>query len=510
MLIRLLSAIAMTASLAAAADPVVTVDTGTLRGAALGNLAVFKGIPYAAAPVGVWRWRAPRPAVAWAGARDALAFGPNCPQPGDTNRPGGASSEDCLFLNIWAPQGARSLPVMVWIHGGGYTRGSGAQPVYDGAALARRGVVLVTINYRLGRLGFFAHPALKAEHDAKYPNEPMGMYGILDQIEALTWVRRNIAAFGGDPGSVTIFGESAGGGSVSYLMVSPLSKGLFQRAINQSGGVGISLDMLTDKSLPNRPSVTENAVAFLKSEGIADTVDAKGLRALSVETLLKAQPPPGRVWAFVDGTVVPDLVGAMFQDGKQHAVPFLLGGNSFEGWMTANVPGAMARMAPDVATDQLEALYGKRTEHEYAQQWFGDNTFLAAAKHQAANMAKAGGGKGAPVYLYYMSHQTQATRSTFRGVRHADEIPYVFETLKATQTNVAEADVKTSALMASYWTNFAKTGDPNGPGLPTWPAYDAGADTWFEIGDTVAPKPGNKADLLDWHIARFKRLSGPG
>lgn len=494
---------------AASAQPSVSVDTGQLAGATVDDLQIFKGIPYAAPPVGALRWRAPQPAQPWTGVRGATSFGAKCPQPKDEfTRSLGTTSEDCLFLNIWAPRDAKKLPVMVWIHGGSYARGSGAQRVYDGAALAKRGVVLVTINYRLGRLGFFAHPALKADRDANYPSEPMGMYGIMDQIEALKWVKRNIAAFGGDPDSVTIFGESAGGGSVSYLMVSPLSKGLFHRAINQSGGGGLSLDMTMEQPLPNRPSVMEAAKDFLKAEGLPDTIDANGLRALPVKTLLNAQPPPGRVWAFIDGTVVPDLVGKMFTEGRQHAVPFLIGGNSFEGWMTANVPNAIKRMAPEVTPEQLEALYGKRTEHEYAQQWFGDNTFIAAAKLQAATMVNAGGGKGAPAYLYYMTYQTQATRGQFTGVRHADELPYVFETLKPTVPGAVDADFKTSALIASYWTNFAKTGNPNGRGLPVWTPYSAATDTWHEIGDTVASRQGVLAGRLDWHIARYKRLAG--
>ena len=508
-LLRSIAAFALMTTMAIAQDgPHAVIDTGTLRGTVAEGLNVFKGVPFAAAPVGALRWRAPQAPAAWSGIRDADSFGPSCPQAEESfTKPLGPTSEDCLFLNIWAPADARGLPVMMWIHGGGYALGSGSQRVYDGAALAKRGVVLVTINYRLGRLGFFAHPALKAERDRAHPKEPMGVYGIMDQIAALQWVKRNIAAFGGDAGNVTIFGESAGGGSVSYLMVSPLSKGLFHRAINQSGGVGISLDMMMEQSLPARPSVMETATAFLKSEGLHETIDAAGLRALPVQQLLKKQPPPGRVWAFVDGTVVPDLVGKMFMEGRQHAVPFLLGGNSFEGGLAPNFPGVMKMLAPDVTDDQLTALYGAMPEHQWAQQWFGDNVFLGAAKHQAMSMAEAGG-TGAPVYLYYLTYQTQATRGQVPGVRHADDLPYVFETLKTMMPDAAAADLKTSALMATYWVNFATTGDPNGAGLPRWPAYTGASDTWLDIGDSVVTKPGVLATRLDWHIARFKRLAG--
>ncbi len=491
----------------AARDPEVRTTQGALLGAADHDLQVFKGIPYAPAPTGEWRWRSPRPAPAWRGLRAAHDYGPSCPQlEADFTRPLGPTSEDCLFLNVWSPRKAAKLPVMVWIHGGGYTIGSGSQPVYDGAALARRGVVLVTLNYRLGRLGFFAHPALKAEHDAKYPQEPQGMYGIMDQIAALQWVQRNIAAFGGDPGNVTIFGESAGGGSVGYLMVSPLARGLFHRAINESGGVGIALDQLMEESLPGRPSALFQGQIYARSEGLPDGADAGAVRGLSIEQLLRSPKPPFRVWAFVDGTVVPELVGTMFMEGSQAAVPLLLGCNSFEGALAPGFPGVMRALAADVPMAQLEALYGPRTEHEMAQHWFSDNIFLASARHQAAHMDKAGGGRGAPVYLYYMSYQTQATRQKVTGVRHGDELPYVFQTLKAVVPGATAPDFQMSDLLASYWVAFARTGNPNGDDRPVWPVYTAANDIWMEFGDAVGPRPGLFKDRLDWHIARFERL----
>ena len=261
----------------------------------------------------------------------------------------GPMSEDCLYLNLWVPRGGTGLPVMVWIHGGGYAAGSGTMKLYDGKALARRGVIVVTLNYRLGWLGFFAHPALKADRDANHPGEPMGLYGILDQIAALEWVKRNIAAFGGDPGNVTVFGESAGGGSVTQLMVSPLAKGLFARAISQSGATGTSLDRSMETSLPNRPSAMVVARAFLQSEGVPGTIDARGLRALPVELFLKTQLLQAQGVTFVDGVIVPDSVPKMFAEGRQHAVPFLLGANSHEGSGIVAEPNAMAQIAPDVS-----------------------------------------------------------------------------------------------------------------------------------------------------------------
>ena len=498
------------ASVALAADPIVTVETGSLRGETSGGINVFKAVPFAAPPVGDLRWRAPQPAHAWGGVRDARTLGPRCPQVNShsTYAPG-PMSEDCLYLNLWVPHGGSKLPVMVWIHGGGYAAGSGTMKLYDGKALARGGVILVTINYRLGRLGFFAHPALKADRALNHPDEPMGLYGILDQIAALAWVKRNIAAFGGDPGNVTVFGESAGGGSVAQLMVSPLAKGLFARAISQSGGTGTSLDTFMEVSLPDRPSAMLLARAFLQAEGIADTIDARGLRALPVDLLLRRPQLLQRGSTFVDGTIVPDSVAKMFAEGRQHRVPMLLGANSDEGSGIVAEPNGMAQIAPDVSREQLEALYGKRSDTGYAQRWFGDSRFLAAAKYLAVNMARAGGGAGAPAYLYYMSYRTQAARDYYSGVRHADELPYVFQALKEFETGAVAADYRVSNQMAAYWTNFASTGDPNGAGLPRWDAYRAAEDNWFEIGEnSIGMKPGILAARLDWHIARFKRLAG--
>lgn len=499
---------ALSAAHCAAADaPMVTVDTGQLRGVTSEGIDIYKNVPFAAPPVGDLRWRAPQPAMAWSGVRDATTIGARCPQQDafSTHAPG-PMSEDCLYLNLWAPHGAANLPVMVWIHGGGYTRGSGTMQLYDGKALAKHGVIVITINYRLGRLGFFAHPALKSDRETNYPGEPLGMYGIMDQVAALEWVKRNITAFGGDPGNVTIFGESAGGGSVSMLMVSPRAKGLFARAIIQSGGSGTALDTLMEESFPNRPSAMLMARAFLKSEGLPDLMDAQSLRALPIETLLKPQPFGMR--PFIDGTVVPDMVGKMFAEGRQYAVPLLIGANNLESMIEGEASEAMEHLTQEIPRAQLERLYGKRLDRSYVEQWFGDQRFLAPAKFLAASMARAGSRAGAPAYLYYMSYQARTLREDFIGVRHGDELPFVFKTLKKMVSGSVAADFKVSTMIATYWTNFAKTGDPNGDGLPRWDAYRAETDNWFEIGDKVGPKPGHLAERLDWHIAQFKQSAG--
>jgi para-nitrobenzyl esterase len=495
-------------------DPLVTVDTGTLRGDTYGDIDIFRRVPFAAPPVGELRWRPPQLAAAWSGVRDARAIGPRCPQveSPSTSAPG-PMSEDCLYLNLWVPRGAKHLPVMVWIHGGGYAAGSGTMKLYDGKALAKHGVIVVTINYRLGWLGFFAHPALKSDRDVNHPGEPLGLYGLLDQIAALQWVQRNVAAFGGDPANVTIFGESAGGGSVTQLMVAPRAKGLFARAISQSGGTGTSLERYMETSLPNRPSAMALSQAFLKAQGVPASIDAKGLRALPVSTFLKKQLLLQHGVTFVDGTIVPDSVPKLFAEGRQHPVPFLLGANSGEGSAIYASPNAMRQIAPDVSREELEALYGKKSDLGYAQLWFGDSRFLAAAKYLAGSMSRANGGAGAPAYLYYMAYRTLAARNDYSGVRHADELPYVFEALEQFERGAVAADRQVSRAMAAYWTNFAKTGNPNGnpngDGLPRWEPYRAADDNWFEVGESgLAMKSGILADRLDWHIARFKRLAG--
>ena len=497
---------------ARAQEPVVTIDTGALRGARSGNIDVFRHVPFAAPPVGDLRWRAPQLPAAWTGVREARRIGPRCPQQhrAATDAPG-PISEDCLYLNLWVPRGATRLPVMVWIHGGAYVGGSGTMKLYDGKALAGRGVVIVTINYRLGRLGFFAHPALKADRDAHHPGEPLGLYGILDQIAALHWVQRNVAAFGGDPTNVTVFGESAGGGSIAQLMVSPLAKGLFARAIIQSGATGTSLDTYMDVSFPNRPAATLIARAFLQAQGIPDDIDARALRALPVERLVSPGPGSEQALTFVDGSIVPDSVPKLFAAGRQHPVPLLIGANSHEGAGITAEPNAMAQVAPDVPRAQLEALYGRRSETGYAQLWYGDSRFVAAARFLAAQMEHADGqaSGGAPAYLYYMSYRTRDARGYYSGVRHADELPYVFEALSGFETGAVAADHRVSDLIATYWTNFARTGDPNGRGLPRWDAYRARDDNWFEIGENgIGMQNRILAARLDWHIARFRKLAG--
>lgn len=497
-----------------ASDPtLVQVDGGALTGTLENGVRVYRGIPYAAPPVGALRWRPPQPAPAWEGVLEAREPGAACPQREREDRPGvlGPTSEDCLTLNVWAPASAEAAPVMVWIHGGAFVVGSGSWPWYDGTAFARRGVVLVTLNYRIGRLGFFAHPALTAES----PDGPLGNYGILDQIAALEWVKRNIQAFGGAPGTVTVFGESAGGASVDVLMVSPLAEGLFERAIAESGG-GLQVARHIRDPRPGVPGqpVEEEGLAFARSQGIEGTSGEQTLarlRALPVEELLGDGALGVRVAPFVDGRLLPDDVAALFAAGKQHDVPFLLGANSFEGSL-ATTFGRTPRFVFGVLGSDLERarrIYGEAAADDelFAGLLFGDAAFVAPARYLAAQMERV----ASPAWLYHFSWVTTGRRGQVPGATHGSEVPYVFGTLDSSarrESVVSDADRQMSELIQEYWVAFARTGDPNGEGRPRWPPYSTDSDRLLELGEEVTVRSGFLDERLDLHIERYERRAG--
>lgn len=485
----------------AALDPVRTAN-GQVSGVASEgqSIHVYKGIPYAAPPVGELRWQPPQPAAAWEGAREASKFSDACeqaPYPKGSlyYRPPEPMSEDCLYLNIWtgAQSSKERRPVMVWIHGGALTRGSGAVEVYNGAALAKKGVVLVTINYRLGIFGFFAHPALTAESN----HHSSGNYGLLDQIAALEWVRKNIAGFGGDPKRVTIFGESAGSWSVNYLAASPLAHGLFQRAIGESGG-GFS---------PQAKLAAAEAAGekFAKSASLAD------LRAKPAEELLQSSGfysfPPS-----IDGWFLPQDVDAIYAAGKQNDVPLLIGSNADEAKSLAPWSGTPASFEAEQKkrfgdmADRFFQLYPAHTQAEAeASHYASFRDFLFGWEMRTwARMATQTG--KSPAYLYYFRHAPPGPLSEKYGAYHAAEIAYVFDNLTELPHEPWEdADRKLADVLSSYWVNFARTGNPNGAGLPRWPVYREKTDRALEIGDTVATvETPHKAELdfLDRYFAR--------
>jgi para-nitrobenzyl esterase len=470
---------------AAAFSKPVKLEAGMIEGrpGTHPDVTVFKGIPYAAPPIGELRWKAPRAAVAWQGVKDAGAFGASCMQTGYPegslyHSDLGPISEDCLTLNVWTTAKAgEKHPVMVWVHGGALTRGSGATAWYDGEALARKGVIIVTINYRLGVFGFFTHPELTAES----PNHSSGNYGLLDQVAALQWVKRNIAAFGGDPKKVTIFGESAGSWSTNCMMASPLARGLIDRVIGESGAFFAVMKKLSD------------------AEKIgANAGDLKTLRAKPAEELMKMTLDQRAMGPVVDGYLLPTDIYTIFKEGKQNDVPLLAGFNADEGTAFVNWNGNV-----DAFVKQGQQRFGKFADEYFAAYPAGTEadakaSFYATMRDTTFGWNMRTWGRMTeqtghhPAYLYYFSHVQPGPTAERYGAFHASEIVYVFDNLSMLARPFTDVDKKLSDEMSSYWVNFAKNGDPNGPGLPKWPAYRAKDEVWMEFGPT---EPKTKVEL---------------
>lgn len=480
-------------------EPVRT-EGGQLAGIAGSSpeVRVYKGIPYAAPPVGDLRWRAPKPAPVWEGVRKADHFSPACmqtpyPEGSPYSSAGAANiSEDCLYLNIWtAANPPTALPVMVWIHGGALTRGSGATPVYDGENLAKKGVVVVTINYRLGVFGYFAHPELTRESG----RNASGNYGFLDQVAALEWVQRNITAFGGDLKRVTIFGQSAGSWSVNALVASPLTKGLFQRAIGESGANFARFQTLAEAE--------QAGVEFAASVG-ANSIGA--LRAKPAAELLKAERSAS---GNVDGYFLPNAIHTIFANGKQNDVPTLIGFNADEGTaftppsVTAEAFQAQAKARfGDKAAAYLKIYPAKTDEdaHDSAVAAMRDQTFGWEMRTWARMQSKTGKSK---VYVYFFSKVPPGPAGERLGAYHGAEIAYVFANVPITLAQ--KADRELSDIMSSYWVNFAATGDPNGKGLPKWPYYQQSIDVAIGLGDRIATTTVPNKAALDFLDANFAR-----
>ncbi|HWA63072.1 MAG TPA: carboxylesterase family protein [Caulobacteraceae bacterium] len=468
--------------------PVARTTSGPVAGAATADGAVFKGIPYAAPPVGPLRWKPPTKPAAWTAPRDASQFGAICPQPQRPDRvaaagAGGPQSEDCLFLNVWTPKHARKAPVMVWIHGGGFRFGSGSGPIYDGAAFARDGVVLVTLNYRLGALGWFAHPALSR---TAAPGEPLGNYGLMDQIAALKWVQANIAAFGGDPANVTVFGESAGGRSVLSLLTTPAARGLFAKAIVESGG-----GWEVGKPLASAEQAGADVATHAGLAGADAT--AEQLRALPVDKLLDTPLTLGGSGPFEDGRLVTQSVTQAFAAGKFAPVPLIIGSNSYEASLmrTFRIPPemAVARMKPG----QKAAYASLGSDDAIAAAAFTDTVMAGPARWVAGKVA----GK-APAYLYEFSYVPSLRRSSAPGAQHGLEIPFVFDTAGALFGGFASADdLSMARLMHACWIAFAKTGRPACDTGEAWPVYTGAADELMEFGTSPAVRQHFRKTFLD-------------
>lgn len=462
----------------AQSQPTVIITQGTLAGTAENGIAVFKGIPFAAPPVGELRWHAPQPPVSWAGTRDASQFGNACIQNPLPVEPVGAQSEDCLNVNVWTPAADANakLPVMVWIHGGAYVIGANNQPAYNGTSLAQNGVVVVNMNYRLGAFGFFAHPALERANSNGAVN-----FGLLDQIAALKWVQQNIAAFGGDPNNVTIFGESAGGQSVLALFASPLARGLFHRGISQSSyGVPEA----------TRAKAVETGVKMANAAGL-DGANAtlEQLRALPADQLLKLQGEGLSLApvAVAGDPVLPRSINEAFSRGEQARLPLILGTNSDEASVATafGIDPAVIIQRSNAARIGASVLYpGVSDERELGRLLVRDMAFTAPARRRAQLHARV-----APIYRYYFSYLVQNERSNLPGVPHAGEIPYVFGTGDAVwDAAMTDADREMSRKVMAYWLAFAKTGAPAVEGSPAWPTHTTRADRVLEFGDEIVAR----------------------
>jgi para-nitrobenzyl esterase len=499
-----LGALLVLTSVSVRADELqVTVASGALSGLASrdGLVRSFKGVPYAAPPVGTLRWRPPQEVTAWQGTREANRFGPVCPQP--SPQPGSfyqreyfqtaeAQSEDCLYLNVWTPvpSGADSRPVMVFFHSGGNFAWSGSMLVFDGTNLARKGAVVVTINSRLGPLGFLTHPEL----DAESPNHVSGNYGLLDQQAALHWVKTNIAAFGGDPERITIFGQSAGATNVGYAMASPLAKGLFRRAIIESSAI-----FGTVGPTPNLASAEEGGKKLLTELGAPSIAALRDMPAAQIVAHVGRNLPTFGLRPVIDGWVLPGDTPEAIATGQQNATELLLGSTANEG--TQLLPPTK----PEALHAMIKQWFGTQAEPIAALYTGTDPDTATVAQDQlmsdyVAAMARVTAGlftrQGHPAWVYSFNRAAPGSDPVKVGAFHCAELAYVFGTQHTVDRPWEVIDRQLSDVMSSHWVRFAATGNPNGPELPDWPAYDEQSRQVKEFGSRVSVGPGLKAAPL--------------
>ncbi len=474
----------------------VQIDSGPISGKVEGGVFVFSGIPYAAPPVGELRWKPPQAIPPWTQTKNFTLFGPACPQPKQNNS--SKFSEDCLYLNVWTPATTpdERLPVMVWIHGGAFNFGSASQPEYDGKNLARKGVVVVTINYRLGPLGFFVHPLLSKESD----KNTSGNYGLLDQIAALKWVQKNIAAFGGSPDRVTIFGQSAGSRSVTLLMISPLSAGLFHRAIAESGGPIIGSEYLSPSFNGNMANVSKMGQKLTSKLGCDKAQDVlAAMRAKSAQEIVQAADcktsvfdDEGLFFAPVfDGWVLQNNPLAAYSGGRQQDVPVIVGSTRNEGNLyLADEADLSVEKYKSFLKSRFADHSGKAFEMFPAYNAKDvaraiDLILTVAANAEPARLvAQSMERKKSKAYLYQFTRRPDTAMASKLGVHHGVELAYVFGNMNKSD-GYNETDMRLSSQMMDYWVNFAKTGNPNGQGLADWPAYKSKSDLNLEFSDRI-------------------------
>ncbi|HUI81257.1 MAG TPA: carboxylesterase family protein [Bryobacteraceae bacterium] len=503
-------ALVCVSSLLAETPKPVHTQSGLAQGTAEDGVTIYKGIPFAAAPLGDLRWRAPQPPADWSGVRNADKFAPACMQVPIVMPALGmdalTTNEDCLYLNVWTPAKSPNdrLAVMVWIYGGGFTAGGTSLATYNGANLAKKGVVVVSVAYRVGAFGFMAHPQLTAEQGGH-----SGNYGLLDQIAGLQWVKRNIAAFGGNPARVTIFGESAGGIAVSMLAASPLAKGLFQGAISESGGnfAPERQGMEGGENMDSLATGEKNGVTLFSKLGAASIANA---RKRTAEEVMKASPPGlAGSWPIFDGYVLPGDQYKLYEAGHYNDTPILIGTNSDEGALFVPTITDAAYQASTHSgygeyAGKILAAYPPGSEALRSDRdLFRDTAFAWPTWTWARLQSKTGKGK---VFVYYFSHRPpypNAPQFKDWGAAHGGEIAYVFGNFSAAMPASA-ADRAVSEEMSSYWVNFAKTGDPNGKGLPQWPAFANSNAQVMNLNDPskAIPVPNvEKLEVLDGYYA---------
>lgn len=464
----------------------VRVEQGIVQGTIENGLKVFKGIPFAAPPVGDLRWKAPQPAETWEGVKPTIEYAPAPMQGGN---PASGKSEDCLYLNVWTPATSadEKIPVLVWIYGGGFSFGSTSDPVHNGEHLARKGVVVVSIAYRVGQLGFLAHPELSAEN----PHGVSGNYGLLDMIAGLEWIKKNIAAFGGDPNKVTIFGESAGGIAVSMLCASPLAKGLFHGAISQSGG---SFGPTRPTTFPGENMKTlaqaeADGMAYVNGFGASSVQE---LRSLEAEKLIpQGWSMPGG-WPIVDGYVIPGDQYELYKSGNYNDVPVLIGYNSDEG---LSFP---AGRSPEEYKAVVKQRFGPFSDDVLAAYPVGDATITRSARNLMRDAAfgwhtwswarlQEQTGQSDVYFYHFDQHPDRPVDSPQfdHGTPHGVDVPYVFMNLDPSSSMTSKSDLEVSELMGTYWTNFAKNGHPNGEGLPEWTPFTESNPKILNLGKEV-------------------------
>jgi para-nitrobenzyl esterase len=480
------------------AQNIISIKTGRIEGLTKAGVTSFKGIPFAAPPVGNLRWRAPQPAAKWSGVRKATQYGHDCMQVPSifSNSP----SEDCLYANVWVPENhGQNLPVMVWIYGGAWVVGGSSLTAFDGSELARKGIVFVSFNYRLGRFGSFAFPALTKEGK----NGPLGNYGYMDLIAALKWVQRNIAAFGGNPHQVTIFGQSAGGFAVHALMTSPLARGLFQRAMVESGGGGFMRNCTgLSTGMNGRASAEQMGVNFAKNNGIDGDDDAalEKMRALPAEAILDGLTAANLETAastyagpMIDGKLVVGQPPILYQEGKYQHVPMVVGANNGDASVSRATSEEELFASFGADAEAAKKAYDAATSKSFPvlRNSVGADALFVGPERFAAQTLSSHGDK---VWEYRFSYVPIPARKFVQGAPHGGETPFVFDsaTWYTANMKLAPEDEEMAHKMSTYWANFVKTGDPNSAGLPSWPSYESSTDMlmdFSENGPVAKPDP---------------------